>query len=455
MLACDEHVIAVTCTFKGTAADGGGPTEIAFGWVELIEDGVCTRIEQFAHGDRVAMLARYAELSGGLGALGDSPVERVAAAYAVAYARRDIESIRSVFAEDWRMTDHRSIGWEAFRDRDEMVAQHEGVWASVRDIRIETDEILALDENTIANTATFRGPAKTEGGGGPFELSIAHVARVQDGRYVESHSFDPDDREALMACFAQLAGAATHRLIADYESRFNAHDLDGIVALIAEDCVQVDHRKIGWETSRGAETIGALHKTTFAGSADVRFEVREVLAADERVIAVTAEFRGTSRHGGGAFEIPYGSWRGRGRSLGQQRPLRARRPAAMIARYAELGGGLAALGDSPPERFWRQYAQRYAARDRNGVLAMHADGPFVDHRKLGWESTPTVDEVMAIIDGAWAATSDIRIEVDEVLASDERACALRIAWRGTAEHGVTWEIPMGVVTVVEGGRSKH
>lgn len=124
---------------------------------------------------------------------------------------------------------------------------------------------------------------------------------------------------------------------------------------------------------------------------------------------------------------------------------------ALTARYAELGGGLSALGDRPPERWWRTMAKRYAAREREALLAMWADlSPFVDHRPLGWESTSATDGVAARTDGAWAGSSDMWCEVDEVLASDERVLTLRFRWAGTSD-GIKWELPLGVVTVIERG----
>jgi hypothetical protein len=48
----------------------------------------------------------------------------------------------------------------------------------------------------------------------------------------------------------------------------------------------------------------------------------------------------------------------------------------------------------------------------------------------------------------------MRLEVDEVLACDERAIAMRVTWRGTAvDGGGQLDYPLGLVIVVEDGRA--
>ena len=45
----------------------------------------------------------------------------------------------------------------------------------------------------------------------------------------------------------------------------------------------------------------------------------------------------------------------------------------------------------------------------------------------------------------------MRIEMDEVLACDERVIAMRATVRGTTPHGQHFEVPLGLVDVVENG----
>ena len=48
-------------------------------------------------------------------------------------------------------------------------------------------------------------------------------------------------------------------------------------------------------------------------------------------------------------------------------------------------------------------------------------------------------------------SSDVRIEMEEVLACDERVIAMRAALRGTSPDGQQFEVPLGLVDVIEDG----
>ncbi len=48
-------------------------------------------------------------------------------------------------------------------------------------------------------------------------------------------------------------------------------------------------------------------------------------------------------------------------------------------------------------------------------------------------------------------SSDLRIEMEEVLACDERVIAMRATVRGTSPDGRQFEVPLGLVDVVEVG----
>jgi hypothetical protein len=61
LLCCDERTIAMLAAVRGTAPESG-PFEVAFGAVDVVEDGRFVRIELFDPDDRDAMLARYRKL---------------------------------------------------------------------------------------------------------------------------------------------------------------------------------------------------------------------------------------------------------------------------------------------------------------------------------------------------------------------------------------------------------
>jgi ketosteroid isomerase-like protein len=433
------------------------------GEVWAVRDGRLASLDQYEPDDG-KMLARYAELGGGQGKLGDSAPEHWWREVLCAYARTDLDRLVELYAEDWVYADHRQLGWDEMRGQQDV----RGFWRSALELTSsqygEIDEVVACDERVIAVRLTWHGAAND--GGGQLALPLCNVSVIENGRAVITEQYGPEETDALLSRYAELGGDLTvvlgdrpaERLFADRVRRFNAHDVDGSLALVCDDFAYCDHRTISTPDMRGREPLAQLIASIFDIAPGVRMDLEEVIASDGTVIAVRTAYRGGSAGPGiGDYEVVNTEvWLMREGTFAECHLFGADDRQAAIARYAELGGGLAKLGRTKPERWWYEYAQHYAAGDRDAVLAMHADGILLDHRELGWESTPAVDEVMAIIDGALAGTSDIRIEVDEVLASDERACALRITWRGTeASHGGLWEVPMGVVTAIEDGRSTH
>ncbi|MGA2455757.1 MAG: nuclear transport factor 2 family protein [Solirubrobacteraceae bacterium] len=132
---------------------------------------------------------------------------------------------------------------------------------------------------------------------------------------------------------AKLGHRAPERLAVEYKRRFDAHDLDGVRDLHAEGFVMVDHRA---HNSTDAEEEWRPEY----GSLDVRIELEEVLACDERVIAMRATVRGTSPDGE-QFEVPLGlvdvTENGLFTSADRYDPENR---DAMLARYTELGGTL-------------------------------------------------------------------------------------------------------------------
>jgi hypothetical protein len=61
LLDCDERTIAMLAAVRGTVPESGA-FEVAFGAVDVVEDGRFVRIELFDPDCRGAMLARYREL---------------------------------------------------------------------------------------------------------------------------------------------------------------------------------------------------------------------------------------------------------------------------------------------------------------------------------------------------------------------------------------------------------
>jgi len=183
---------------------------------------------------------------------------------------------------------------------------------------------------------------------------------------------------------AELGHRAPERLAVEYKRRFDVHDLDGVRDLHAEGFVMVDHRE---HNSRDAEEEWRPEY----GASDVRIELEEVLACDERVIAMRATVRGTSPDGQ-PFEVPLrlvdviedGLFVSADRYDAENRD-------AMLARYTELGGSqcpwrrrtssragrcdaAALLGSRRSEPLLHRVRRRRHARLRIGAVRRAARG---------------------------------------------------------------------------------
>src|SRR5262249_13812658 len=85
------------------------------------------------------------------------------------------------------------------------------------------------------------------------------------------------------------------------------------------------------------------------------------------------------------------------------------------------------------------------------VARFAEDIVLVDHRKLGWGEWHGADAVRENIRSALREWPVVRADIDEVLACDDRVVVFLGAFRGTAEGGGTYEIPIGGVFLREQG----
>jgi hypothetical protein len=186
----------------------------------------------------------------------------------------------------------------------------------------------------------------------------------------------------------------------------------------------------------------------------------EVIASDEHVIATRSSYRGTNATDEvGAYEVTNCEvWTEAGGELASVDLYDDDERGAAIARFVELGGGLSKLGDTQPERLWREVARRFSAHDLDGLIALYAEGTaIIDHRKLAWESAHSDEDwrtrVSTFFTTSWEAIPDLRPEVGEVLAASDGAIALVIDWRGTVPFGGgEFLVSVGVVNAVESGQ---
>jgi class 3 adenylate cyclase/predicted ester cyclase len=286
-------------------------------------------------------------------------------------------------------------------------------------------------------------------------VGVELAARLA-GEWATPAQVRPAPATASAVSAAVLGNRPPERHYAEWIRRWATRDVDALLDLYAEDIVLVDHRAIGWEEYRGHEISREVLQSTFSISPDVRFEIDEVLACDERVIAVRVGFRGRASDGSGDFALLVGLVAvvedGRRVSVDH---YDYNDDAAILARYAALIGRPGILGEHPPERFYAEYAQCWVTRDVEALLERHhEDWLMVDHRSLGWEELHGREGYREVLHSAFSISPDLRLEIDEVLACDDRVIALRSAYRGHASDGSgDFAFLTGQVTVVEDGRS--
>ena len=457
VIAGDDRVLAARVRWFGTV-DGGDWT-IDGGLVSLIEDGLCRSHDIYEPEDRAAVAARYAELGGGQGPLGDLPPERHLKKYIRCFAARDIAAMAELAADSFSLVDHRALGW-GDATREAWIDWTRAAMESSPTLRFEVDEVLACDERVIAVRGTWCGPGLKAG---PFEAPAGAVTVVEDGRWTSHDIYDPDDRDAMLARYAELSGRREsvfgdkppERFWTAARAHLHAQDLDALRAVYDPAFVSVDHRKVGWEEVHDREGIADRLRSAFAVVPDIREQVDEVLACDDRVIAARGAWSGTSGEGGGSVEIPFGVVRVLGPNGWLREDLyEPGDRGAMMARYAELNGeGGSVPGASAAERFIAEYQRRLEAGDLDAVLELYAeDWRFTDHRQLSWEKARGREVAERMLRGAREVNPDLRLDVDEVLASDERVIALRFSWVGHGPDGATDNVlQMAAVCVIEDG----
>lgn len=216
-------------------------------------------------------------------------------------------------------------------------------------------------------------------GGGLAGNAMGAVTTIEEGLMISQDLYEPDDRQAMLARYAELGGGQRQlgdrrpegwlrRYIRGHASR----DLDLIARVTPIDWYVVDHRTLGWGEMRGLESHLQLTRSSWKAWDAVTLEVDEVLACSDSAIAAQVAYRGISAYGGGRSELPLGFvLHATGLELFDPDDSEG-----MLARYAKLDGRReAVLGDRPPERVWIEYNRRLQTRDVDQMVELYAAAP--------------------------------------------------------------------------------
>lgn len=224
-------------------------------------------------------IPRYAELGGGLGALGDRVAERIVAQFELRQAQRDLAALMALFGPEVAFVDHRRMAWDQSSGWDAVEHFFRSAFETFPAYWVEVDEVLACDERVIAMWTTTRGLGMDSAG--RFELCLGAVVRCANGLIAFWDQYDHDDRAAMLACFAELASSERPPLRPweSFDLLYNQRRLDELHDLYTEDYVMVDRRTLSWEEIEGSAALVATCESFIELAPDMRSRCEVVAEA--------------------------------------------------------------------------------------------------------------------------------------------------------------------------------
>jgi class 3 adenylate cyclase/ketosteroid isomerase-like protein/tetratricopeptide (TPR) repeat protein len=393
-------------------------------------------------------------LATALASLGDESPGRFVARLIRRWATGSVDAVLELYAETWRLVDHSHFGWGELRGLDQARAALGGVLRSGPDPYLTVTAKLAGDDRVLAFTGILPGAAPHDA------VAMGFVIVVEAGQLVEQHTYDPDDHERMLADYARLGGRpgvlgdrAPERAVAAFCRPWAPDELDELMDQFPPDVVRVDHRDAGLPDANGPDGLRREYVAALDGLRYLYVQPDEVLACDDRVLALRATVRGTGREASGDFvtatEYVFVVEEGVIRRIEHFEPHDT---AAVLGRYAELGGSHEGLGDRPPERLFAELLRRSAGG--GNVRDLYRDDfVLVDHRRLGWEDVSGAEGAVEMMASVFAMAREMRVEVDDMIACDDRFMAVATTAHGTAaEGGGALAMPVGWVVSVRDGR---
>jgi len=389
ILCLRPDALLIRWTNSGTLRAGGGAYERCLLMLWMYgPDGLLTRYEQFdANCDHEA-LARFEELTAGPADVRFAAAPpRVAkklerrvrsnaataflARYDAAVAARDTDAFPTLLADGYEVVDHTTgVTWDRQGDLASFRA-----FVRARDPRCRHEPLATLGDSLALcreslSASAFAGRTFDVGAYEREVIDLVELDAQGPGRRVEQ--FAPDclgDAVALLyERYAELLpdGPAHARAAATARSAaalLGPPDIDRWAATLAPAVEFVDHRLLGFGSTRGAEALLRGLRTLFEVAEDLAPRVDDILSLRSDAFLVRWTTSGTVRVSGGAFE-----WDllvlwvfGADGLLTRWEQFEVEDDASALARFDELTAPSVARFENTASR-WRRSPARGGAR---------------------------------------------------------------------------------------------
>jgi len=295
--AWNQHVSIVACRRTGTVPDGG-PYETDWLTLGVMDGGVVTRLEFFEIEDLDLALARFEELRPDPLRIPPNSAVRATTLWCEIVEAGDPEAVATLSHPSQIVEDRRPL----FRtttgaDGEVINAQWviEGGWRPARTLLATAGDRLVL-QNWLWTTGEGDARSETE------VLELDEID--EEGRFVRTILFDPDDRAAAAAelrhRWLAIGGDGAPAAVNQYLDAWCDHDLDRLRTLLHEEFYLDDRRRTGVGRVNGEQFIASL-EALFELSSDVKLELLYPMAIEPYGLLGVARWYGTNAEGG-AFE---------------------------------------------------------------------------------------------------------------------------------------------------------
>ncbi len=209
-------------------------------------------------------------------------------------ASGDLERMMATHHPEGRIVDHRPMHLHQATDAAAIREFYLGWPALLKNSRA-TVQVLEAYPDALVVEMTWSGIDRTTGGA--VEWRTFQANRLRDERTEEIHIYD--DLELALAKAEALSPTAP-RIARLYVEAVRARDWDALAELYNDDCVFVEHRRIGWQDFNGVAGLVALLRSMLEMASDASLR-GEILRDDAGDLYLRQIFTGT--WDGGPWEV--------------------------------------------------------------------------------------------------------------------------------------------------------